>query len=170
MLFNRTSASFAGSRLLTRALGLNKDASVHIIDLHTLIEDAGAAGHDVWTAGPASGTHIEALEAALNVQLPEAYRNFLQAVGALSINDSLVAGIIDGSPLMMEGGSLFGETLRSRGEQQLPADLFVLQPDGNAPYCFSKSTDGVFCYQVNTRSAKQIASSFEEWLRLFVFA
>ena len=141
-----------------------------MIDLRALIEEADAAGQDVWTAGPTSATHIEALEAALNIRLPAAYRKFLQEVGALSINDSLVAGIIDGSPLLMEGGSLYGETLHSREEQQLPADLFVLQPDGNAPYCLSASRDGVFCYQVNTRSAKQIASSFEEWLRLFVFA
>ena len=145
------------------------EAAVQMIDFHKLIEDASAAGQDVWAAGPASVTHIEALEAALNIQLPAAYRKFLQEVGALSINDSLVAGIIDGSPLLMEGGSLYGETLHSRDEQQLPADLFVLQPDGNAPYCFSASTDGVLCYQVNTKSAKQITSSFEEWLRLFVF-
>lgn len=140
-----------------------------MIEIQHHIESAIAAGKDVWVAGPAIEQHIAMLEAALDVQLPLGYQAFLQKFGALSIGDKFVSGIIDGSPLTLDGGSMYGETQRSRHEQSLPPGLLVLQPDGDAPYCLAAPHDEVICYQVSTQTSKQVASSFEDWLRRFVF-
>jgi len=145
-----------------------------MFDLEASIRSARAAGVDVWVSGPATPEQVSQLELQLGVSLPASYRRFLLSVGALSLHESVVAGIIEQDPLAESGGSLFGETSRSRQDEHFPTTLLVVQPDDEAPYCLDTSARSgeempVVCYQVHTRSAMQIASSFEDWLRLFVF-
>jgi hypothetical protein len=115
------------------------------------------------------------LENALGLALPPSYRAFLLSVGALAIQDRTVSGIVGNNPLAGEGGSLFGDTQAFRGEFALPRHFLVIQPDSDAPYCFDSSNGSpsgempVVCYQLNTRTATQVASSFPEWLRRFFF-
>jgi hypothetical protein len=137
------------------------------------LQKALMSGEDVWSAGGASAEQIASLEAALRVNLPESYRSFLATVGALSIGDNTISGIIDEDPLSQGGGSLFGDTSRARKEQEMPAHLLVIQPDGDAPYCIDVSARTganecpIVCFQPNTISAKRIADSFEQWYLTF---
>ena len=75
-------------------------------EIQRYVDAAIAAGKDVWVAGPTTESEIAKLEATLGVKLPTDYRSFLQRFGALSIGDNLVSGIIEGSPLSPDGGSI----------------------------------------------------------------
>jgi hypothetical protein len=142
--------------------------------IEEFIDAARASGAEVWVSGPAKPEEVELLESRLGFALPESYRSFLCTYGAISVHESQVTGIIENDPLSMAGSSLFGETERSQTEQGLPPGLLVVQPDLEAPYCLSAKVGSteevpVVCFQVNTRSTRQIATSFEDWLERFVF-
>ena len=145
-----------------------------MLRIEKLINAARASGTEVWVSGPATPEEVELLERRLGVAFPESYRSFLRTVGAISVHEAQVTGIIENNPLSLEGSSLFGETKRSQTEQGLPSGLLVVQPDLEAPYCLSTEASStgempVVCFQVNTKSTKQIATSFEDWLERFVF-
>ena len=128
---------------------------------------------DVWCAGAATADQIAALEAALQVALPASYRSFLATAGATAIGDTSVSGIIDGDPLSLDGGSLFGDTVLARNEQQLPLHLLVIQADGDAPHCIDTSEasdlgeNPVICFEVFNSVSTRIAGSFDEWFSTF---
>lgn len=138
------------------------------------LEAATADGKDVWTAGGADEAQIQALERSLDVQLPPSYRQFLASTGALNLGGVEVAGIIDGNPMDLSGGSAYGETMRARDDFALPATLLVIQPDGDAPHCIDLSSAdssgemAVVCFQLNTKSSREVAKDFEHWLRTWV--
>lgn len=131
------------------------------------------ASDDAWVAGGANPKQIAALEAALQVALPPGYRLFLASAGAAAIGDNFISGIIGGDPLSLDGGSLFGDTVNAREEQQLPAYLLVIQSDGDAPYCIDTSAAPVLgeapivCYESFNSVATRVAGSFDEWFSTF---
>lgn len=138
------------------------------------LEAAVADGKDVWTAGGADESQIQALERSLKVRLPSSYRQFLASTGALNLGGIEVAGIIDGDAMDLSGGSAYGETIRAREEFALPPTLLVIQPDGDAPHCIdlasadSSGEMAVVCFQLNTKSAWTVAQDFEHWFREWV--
>ena len=137
------------------------------------LQEALASGSDVWSAGGASSDQVAALEDALQTVLPAGYRTFLSSVGSLAIGDNAISGIIDGNPLSLDGGSLFGDTIRARQEQRLPDHLLVIQSDGEAPYCIDPSARvsgaeaPVVCFDASSSTATRIADSFEQWFSKF---
>jgi hypothetical protein len=137
------------------------------------LQEALASGGDLWSAGGASSDQVAALEAALQIVLPDGYRTFLGSVGSLAIGDNSISGIIDGNPLSLDGGSLFGDTIRARQEQHLPSHLLVIQPDGDAPYCIDLSAQvsgaesPVVCFEASSSTETRIADSFEQWFSTF---
>jgi len=140
---------------------------------HNYLQEALASGGDVWSAGGASSDQVVALEAALQIVLPDGYRTFLGSVGSLAIGDNSISGIIDSNPLSLDGGSLFGDTVRARQEQHLPSHLLVIQSDGDAPYCIdlsaqvSSAESPVVCFEASSSTETRIADSFEQWFSTF---
>ncbi|QNK73737.1 SMI1/KNR4 family protein [Variovorax sp. PAMC28562] len=138
------------------------------------LQAATAAGTDAWIAGGADEAQIQALERSLGVRLPPSYRRFLALTGALNLGGIEVAGIIDGNALDLSGGSTYGETIRARDDFALPPTLLVIQPDGDAPHCLDLSSAdssgemAVVCFQLNTKSASEVAQDFEHWLSKWV--
>ena len=133
-----------------------------------------ADGNDVWTAGGADEAQIQVLESSLGVQLPPSYRQFLALTGALNLRGVEVAGIVDGNAMDLSGGSTYGETMRARHDFALPPTYLVIQPDGDAPHCLDLSSAdslgemAVVCFQLNTKSAQEVAKDFDDWLRTWV--
>ncbi|WP_295931469.1 SMI1/KNR4 family protein [uncultured Xanthomonas sp.] len=131
------------------------------------------ASDNAWVAGGANPKQIAALEAALRVTFPTSYRLFLASAGGAAIGDNFVSGIIDDDPLSLGGGSLFGDTVNAREEQQLPAHLLVIQSDVDAPYCIDTSANPVrgevpiVCYEPFNSVATRVAGSFDEWFSTF---
>lgn len=137
------------------------------------IERLIAETAEVWKSEPASLTVIAECEAWLNLKLPPSYRFFLQHFGAINVGGNSISGIIDNSLDDLGGGSVVGDTLQFREEWQLPANLVVIQANDEAPYCLDIGNGSpecaVVCYELHSRHSKVIASSFEEWVRPFVF-
>ena len=137
------------------------------------VAEARKSDREVWLSGPASSSEIARLEEAIGLPLPESYRFFLASAGSLSIGDVIVSGIIDGDPLLADGGSAFADTLRARESQGIPGHFLVIQPDADAPHCLELSSSlaaeqPVVCFQASTRSAKRIAPSFDQWYLTFI--
>jgi antitoxin YobK len=128
---------------------------------------------NTWVEGGANDEQVRRLEMALACRLPTSYRSFLLSVGAAAgQRDSYISGIIDGDPLSLNGGSLFGDTMRGREEMNLPEGLIVFQWDEEAPYCLDLSREHngenpVVCYQAHTGTQKTIARDFDEWFDTF---
>ena len=128
---------------------------------------------DAWVAGGASPDQIAALEITLQAILPASYRLFLASAGAAAIGDNSISGIVDSDPLSLSGGSLFGDTVHARQEQQLPDHLLVIQSDCDAPYCIDISASSVLgensivCYESFNSAATRVAGSFDEWFSIF---
>ncbi len=140
------------------------------LDIEALLERVKQNGHDVWIAGQQSEEDVAILEAALRVRLPPSYRQFLLRYGAMSIYDSHIVGIINGQPLGMDGGSIYGTTLDLRQEQGLLNYLIVAEPDDEAPYCFDTrypDADGEFslnCYELYSGADGKIADNFPQFI------
>jgi len=140
------------------------------LDIEALLERVKQNGHDVWIAGQQSEEDVAILEAALRVRLPPSYRQFLLRYGAMSIYDSHIVGIINGQPLGMDGGSIYGTTLDLRQEQGLLNYLIVAEPDDEAPYCFDTrypDADGEFplnCYELYSGADGKIADNFSQFI------
>ena len=140
------------------------------LDIEVLLNRVKQNGHEVWTAGPQTETDIDALEAALQTRLPPSYRQFILRYGGMQISNSYIAGIIENDPLNMNGGSIYGETVRLRQEQGLPDYLIVVEPDDEAPYCFDTRYPGadgelpLNCYELYSGADDKIADNFPQFV------
>lgn len=140
------------------------------LDIEALLQRVRQNGHDVWVAGPQSEEDITLVEAALELCLPPSYRQFLLEYGGMQISNSYIAGIIESDPLNMNGGSIYGETVRLRQEQGLPNYLIVVEPDDEAPYCFDTrypDVNGEFpvsCYELYSGADGKIVDNFPKFV------
>ena len=140
------------------------------LEIADLLERVKQNGHEVWIAGPQCEADIAAVEATLQVCLPPSYRQFLLQYGGMAISNSYIAGIIEDDPLSINGGSLYGETVRLREEQELPNYLIVVEPDDEAPYCFDTrypDTEGEFplnCYELYSGADGKVADNFPQFM------
>ncbi len=139
-------------------------------EVDDLITQVRERGCDLWLAGPQTEAAIATLEQTLSIILPPSYRSFLARFGGAAIDDSIVSGIIDSMPLEHQCGWLYGDTLRFQEDWDLPANLLVIQPDEDAPYCLDTSKPNqngehpVVCYELHSKHVRQIAENFEIWL------
>lgn len=143
-------------------------------DVYSAIKTAITRSESAWMEDGADEVQISALESAFGIALPPSYRQFLARVGAFSIGDELIAGIINGDALLMEGGSVYAETHWVRKDYALPDTLLVINPNDEAPHCIDFSTANragemdIVCYQLNTGSAALVAKGFDQWLHKWV--
>jgi|GEM_PF-1702170 len=127
----------------------------------------------VWLSKGVDIDQVVTLEHALGYALPVSYREFLLTVGAMAIGDSTISGITDEGPFSRNGGSMLGDTERSRAQQALPPHLAVIQANEDAPYCLSlgRLTDNgeckVVCFEVASGITTHIADSFADWFAKF---
>ncbi|RXJ88087.1 SMI1/KNR4 family protein [Arcobacter sp. CECT 8985] len=136
------------------------------------IEHIIAKNEEIWTSTPVSLTVINECETRLDLKFPPSYRTFLSKFGTMDVAGNFISGIIDNSLDDLGGGSVLGDTLYFREECQLPNNLIVIQADDEAPYCLDINNGDsecvVVCFELHSGHSKVIASSFLEWIGLFV--
>ena len=127
----------------------------------------------LWKSEPARDEEIQEAEKALGVSFPPSYRAFLSLYGAMSVGDVTISGIVNNAPLDPGGGSVVSDTTTFRKDWRLPDHYVVIQPNDEAPYCLDTQTSDaagemvVVCYELYSKHAGVIATSFLDWLDRF---
>lgn len=96
--------------------------------IEQLIAEIESLGEVFEWAGPATEQSVAALEGILGVPLPPSFRAFLMRYGAGGIQAyEGISGIWNNDPLLVSGGTAWGDTHRMRTERGMPSHLVVIE-------------------------------------------
>jgi len=122
--------------------------------------------------GQTSRESIDKLEALLGSRLPTSFRAFLMKYGGGGFDDedALICGIESDDPTLKHRGTVYGDTLLCREDDELPANLIVIYlSDEDIVWCldvsqFDDDECPVVAFDVFSKSTKPLAETFGDFL------
>ena len=133
--------------------------------LSTLITKIKNSDHELWLSEPANEESIQKLETKLGKKLPVEYRTFLSNFGALGLGGTFYSGILDSSPLLMEGGNVFADTKFVREDYvTFPDDYLVICVHEDGAYCMKLDSENPKVENFENGNLSKVADSFNEFM------
>lgn len=141
-------------------------------DIEKLIQQLEQDGHTMFWQGKASPASIERLESLLESRLPLSFRRFLEKYGGGGFDneDEFIGGIEDDDPTLEHRGTVWGDTLLCREDDNLPGNLIVIYlGTDDTVWCldinqFNGDECPVVAFDVFSKTIKPLSPNFNDFL------
>ncbi len=143
-------------------------------NIDSLVEQLEGSGQEIFWQGKTSASSVDKLEDLLSCKLPQSFRAFLLEYGGGGVVEEEISGIEDDDPSLENRGTVYGDTLLCRDDYALPSGLVVIYLGmDDVVWCLDvENFDGIECpvvsFDVFSKSTKELAKNFEEFLAEYV--